>query len=392
MAGFSIRKNIFSGENIMDYEIIRFVWWVLVGVLLIGFVIMDGHDMGAGVLSLFIGKTDSERRCVINSVAPHWDGNQVWFITGGGALFAAWPLIYAAAFSGFYIAMLAVLWTLFLRPVAFDYRSKLANPKWRNTWDVILFIGSGVPPLIFGVAFGNLLQGVPFRFDDTLRSYYEGSFFALLNPFALLCGIVSFSMVMHHGANYLVLRTEGALQRRAQRASILFGTIAVLGFAIAGYFLLNMPGYVASNLDPNGPSNPLLKTVEVVAGGWLTNYRLYPWTMVAPVLGILGLAVAMLFIGKLKGGMAFIFSSIAMAGIIITTGISMFPFLMPSSLDPKSSLTLWDCTSSEHTLNLMLIAVLIFVPLILIYTSWAYKVMSGKLTVKKIEEDSHMLY
>lgn len=376
----------------MDYEIIRFVWWVLVGVLLIGFVIMDGHDMGAGVLSLFIGKTDSERRCVINSVAPHWDGNQVWFITGGGALFAAWPLIYAAAFSGFYIAMLAVLWTLFLRPVAFDYRSKLANPKWRNTWDVILFIGSGVPPLIFGVAFGNLLQGVPFRFDDTLRSYYEGSFFALLNPFALLCGIVSFSMVMHHGANYLVLRTEGALQRRAQRASILFGTIAVLGFAIAGYFLLNMPGYVASNLDPNGPSNPLLKTVEVVAGGWLTNYRLYPWTMVAPVLGILGLAVAMLFIGKLKGGMAFIFSSIAMAGIIITTGISMFPFLMPSSLDPKSSLTLWDCTSSEHTLNLMLIAVLIFVPLILIYTSWAYKVMSGKLTVKKIEEDSHMLY
>jgi cytochrome d ubiquinol oxidase subunit II len=288
--------------------------------------------------------------------------------------------------------MLAVLWTLFLRPVAFDYRSKLPNPKWRATWDVILCIGSGVPPLVFGVAFGNLLEGVPFRFDDTLRSFYEGSFFALLNPFALLCGVVSFSMVMHHGANYLVLRTEGALQRRAQRSSIIFGIVALLGFAIAGYFLLTMPGFVATNLDPNGPSNPLLKTVSVVTGGWLTNYRLYPWTMVAPALGVLGLAAAMLFIGKLRGGVAFIFSSIAMAGIITTTGISMFPFLMPSSIDPRSSLTLWDCTSSEHTLNLMLIAVLIFVPLILIYTSWAYKVMSGKLTVKKIEENSHTLY
>lgn len=376
----------------MDYEIIRFIWWVLVGVLLIGFVIMDGHDMGAGVLSLFIGKTDSERRCVINSVAPHWDGNQVWFITGGGALFAAWPLIYAVAFSGFYIAMLAVLWTLFLRPVAFDYRSKLPNPKWRNAWDVILCIGSGVPPLIFGVAFGNLLEGVPFRFDDTLRSFYDGSFFALLNPFALLCGLVSFSMIMHHGANYLVIRTEGALQNRAQRASILFGVISILGFAIAGYFLLNMPGFVAVNLNPNGPSNPLLKTVAVVTGGWLNNYRLYPWTMIVPVFGILGFAVSMLCVGKLRGGMAFIFSSIAMAAIIITTGISMFPFLMPSSIDPKSSLTLWDCTSSQHTLNLMLVAVLIFTPIVLIYTSWAYKVMSGKLTVNKIEENSHTLY
>ena len=376
----------------MDYEVIRFIWWVLVGVLLIGFVIMDGHDMGAGVLSLFIGKTDNERRCVINSVAPHWDGNQVWFITGGGALFAAWPLIYAAAFSGFYIAMLAVLWTLFLRPVAFDYRSKLSDPKWRNTWDVVLCIASGVPPLIFGVAFGNLLEGVPFRFDDTLRSFYDGSFFALLNPFALLCGVVSFSMIVHHGANYLVLRTEGALQQKAQRASILFGVLTVLGFAVAGYFLINMPGYVATNLDPNGPSNPLLKTVTVVTGGWLTNYRLYPWTMIAPILGILALAISMLQIGKLRGGIAFVFSSVGMAAIIITTGISMFPFLMPSSIDPKSSLTLWDCTSSQHTLNLMLVAALIFTPIVLLYTSWAYKVMSGKLTVKKIEEDSHTLY
>jgi len=353
----------------MDYEIIRFIWWALVGVLLIGFAIMDGHDMGVGILSLIIGKTDSERRVAINSVAPHWDGNQVWFISGGGAIFAAWPLIYSVAFSGFYIAMLLVLWTIFLRPVAFDYRSKLEYTKWRNSWDVALFVGSAVPPLVFGVAFGNLLQGVPFRLDETMRSFYEGSFFALLNPFALLCGMVALSMIIFHGANYLVIRTEGLLQLRARRASFIAGLISILGFALAGLLILHMKGYIATLINPNGPSNPLLKTVELVNGGWLMNYKKYPVTMLAPILGFLGILCGLLFISKLRGGLAFISSSIGVSGIIVTAGVSMFPFLLPSSLDPKSSLTVWDCTSSEHTLNLMLIAVIIFTPIVLFYTS-----------------------
>ena len=184
----------------LDYPTLKLIWWLLVGVLLIGFAIMDGHDMGVGTLLPFAGRDDIERRIIINTVGPHWDGNQVWFITGGGAIFAAWPLVYATAFSGFYWAMLAVLWALFFRPVGFDYRSKIDNPTWRRVWDWGLFVGGTVPPLIFGVAFGNLLQGVPFHFDDSLRPIYTGSFFALLNPFALLCGAVSSTMIVFHGA------------------------------------------------------------------------------------------------------------------------------------------------------------------------------------------------
>ena len=198
----------------IDYAILKVIWWLFIGVLLVGFAIMDGQDMGVGTLLPFLGKNDSERRIMINSVAPHWDGNQVWLITGGGAMFAAWPMMYATAFSGFYWAMLIVLMALIFRPVAFDYRSKVSAASWRSSWDWLLFVGSVVPPIIFGVAFGNLLQGVPFHIDDTMRPIYTGSFFGLLNPFGLLCGVVSLAMIVFHGANYLVLRTEGDLQAR----------------------------------------------------------------------------------------------------------------------------------------------------------------------------------
>ena len=192
----------------MEYAILRVIWWVLVAVLMVGLMIMDGHDMGVGTLSPFVGKTDSERRAAINSVAPHWDGNQVWFITGGGAVFAAWPLVYAASFSMLYLAILAVLWTLFLRAPAFDYRSKIANPTWRATWDWVLFVGSAVPPLLFGVAVGNVMLGIPFHFDDSMRLTSDATnpifgFLGLLSPFALLCGLVSLCMTIAHGGVYL---------------------------------------------------------------------------------------------------------------------------------------------------------------------------------------------
>jgi len=192
----------------VDYETVKLIWWLLVGVLLVGFAIMDGMDMGVGALLPFLGDNDGERRVIINTVGPHWDGNQVWFITAGGAIFAAWPAVYAASFSGFYFAMLLVLFALFLRPVGFDYRSKLESPQWRNTWDRGLMVGGVVPALVFGVAFGNLLQGVPFSYDEFLRPWYSGSFFGLLNPFALLTGVVSLSMIILHGATFLQLRTQ----------------------------------------------------------------------------------------------------------------------------------------------------------------------------------------
>jgi cytochrome d ubiquinol oxidase subunit II len=376
-----------------DYETLKLIWWLLVGVLLLGFAIMDGHDMGVGTLLPFVGKTDTERRVVINTVGPHWDGNQVWFITAGGAIFAAWPLVYATAFSGFYWAMLAVLWALFFRPVGFDYRSKIKNTTWRKTWDWGLFVGGAVPPLIFGVAFGNLLQGVPFYFDDTLASYYTGSFWALLNPFALLAGVVSSAMITFHGANYLMHRTEGPVFERTRRWAIVSGMVMVATFLLAGAFIGSLPGYViTSAVDPNALPDPMAKTVAVVQGAWLNNFRHLPELWLVPSLGVLaGLAgIGLAFLRKPL--VAFVASSLAMAGIIGTAGVALFPFIMPSSSDPRSSLTVWDSVSSQLTLGIMLWATIIFLPLILVYTSWCYKIMSGKVTDKFIEAHDKAAY
>ncbi|WP_284446684.1 cytochrome d ubiquinol oxidase subunit II [Fluviibacter phosphoraccumulans] len=377
-----------------DYATLKVIWWLLVGVLLIGFAIMDGHDMGVGTLLPFVGKTDNERRVVINTVGPHWDGNQVWFITGGGAIFAAWPLVYATAFSGFYWAMLAVLWALFFRPVGFDYRSKIDNPVWRKTWDWGLFVGGAIPPLIFGVAFGNLLQGVPFHFDNNLASYYTGSFWALLNPFALLCGLVSTTMITFHGAVYLAHRTEGAIGARSRNASYVFGTLLIVTFSLAGVWLWqSIPGYVIETaVSPNALPNPLGKSVIRETGAWLQNYQRYPLTTLLPLLVYVMAPTAMLLVSRGKTLLGFIASSITIIGVIGTAGVSMFPFIMPSSTDFGSSLTVWDSVSSHLTLGIMLVATLIFMPIIIIYTSWAYKVMAGKVTLAYIRENDHSAY
>ncbi|WP_153117443.1 cytochrome d ubiquinol oxidase subunit II [Rhodocyclus tenuis] len=378
----------------LDYATLKVIWWLLVGVLLLGFAIMDGHDMGVGTLLPFVGRNDVERRVVINTVGPHWDGNQVWFITGGGAIFAAWPLVYATAFSGFYWAMLLVLWALFFRPVGFDYRSKIHDARWRSTWDWGLFVGGSVPPLIFGVAFGNLLLGVPFHFDDHLVSTYTGSFWALLNPFALLAGVVSSAMITFHGAIYLMHRTEGEIQRRSGRAAVIFGGLLLLSFSAAGIWLWQgIDGYViTSAVDPGALPNPLGKTVAREPGAWLANYSRYPASMALPVLTYLGVIAALLLAFSGRTLAAFVASSLAILGVIGTAGGSLFPFIMPSSSDLRSSLTVWDSVSSHLTLSIMLWATLIFMPLIIIYTSWAYKVMAGKVTAAYIRENEHGAY
>ncbi len=380
--------------DILDYSTLRVIWWLLVGILLIGFAIMDGHDMGVGTLLPFVGKTDIERRVMINTIAPHWDGNQVWFITAGGAIFAAWPFVYATAFSGFYWAMMIVLWALFFRPVGFDYRSKIDNPTWRSAWDWGLFIGSFIPPVIFGVAFGNLLQGVPFHFDNNMVSTYDGSFWALLNPFALLCGLISSAMITFHGGVYLMHRTEGDVQRRARSWVIVLGIALLVMFSLAGLWVAyGIQGFrITSAIDPNGFSNPLSKTVVRETGAWLNNYQQWPLLMAFPALAYVGFLGALGLAKSGKSLLAFVMSALGIAGVIGTAGVSMFPFLMPSSNDFKSSLTAWDATSSHMTLFIMLIAALIFVPIILFYTSWAYAVMRGKVTAAYIKENSHSTY
>ena len=379
----------------LDYPTLKIIWWLLVGVLLIGFAIMDGHDMGVGTLLPFVGKTDDERRVVINSVGMHWEGNQVWFITGGGAIFAAWPLIYATAFSGFYWAMMAALWALFFRPVGFKYRSLLKDAQWRRSWDWGLFVGGFVPPVIFGVAFGNLLQGVPFHFNELLMVSYTGSFWELLNPFALLAGIVSSAMITLQGAVYLAHRTEGAIQRRAGTAALWSAVLMVLGFVGAGLWLRygNILGYaITSVVDPAALPNPLGKTVERNADGWWINYAKQPLLWLLPLLGIAGALLAAVLTRAGRTLTAFVLSSLAIVGVIGTAGAAMFPFLMPSSSQPDASLTVWDSVSSHLTLGLMFWATLIFMPLIIFYTGWAYRVMRGKITVEQIRANDHSAY
>lgn len=377
-----------------DYEMLKLTWWGFIGVLLIGFAIMDGFDMGVATWLPFLGKNDDERRVIINTIGATWEGNQTWLITAGGAIFAAWPLVYAAAFSGLYIALLLVLFALFFRPVGFDYRSKLAHPLWRNGWDWALFVGGAVPALVFGVAFGNLLIGVPFHYDDTLRSFYSGNFWQLLTPFALLCGLVSLTMLMMHGAIYLQLRADGAVQERAQKAAFITGIICAVSFIVAGIWVsYRVDGFILTSIhDFNVAINPLSKSVEKASGAWLNNYHTYPWMMLAPIIALASIALSLTCARLRHERTAFLFSSLMIAGIILTAGFSMFPFIMPSSTHPISSLTLWDAVSSQKTLGIMFIVTIIFLPLILIYTGWVFRVLRGKVTIQSIKDNTHTAY
>ena len=378
----------------LDYEVLRVIWWALIGVLLIGFAVTDGFDMGVGALLPILGRTDNERRVMINTIAPHWDGNQVWLITAGGAIFAAWPTVYATAFSGFYTAMVLTLMALFFRPVGFDYRSKIEDPRWRSTWDWCLFIGGFVPPVVFGVAFGNLLQGVPFTMDQYLRSTYEGNFFGLLNPFGLLAGVISLVMILAQGSTWLMIKSDGAVRQRARVSAAITSFLTGILFLLAGFWVAKaIPGYtIAQFAGIDAVSNPLHKSVVVEAGSWMRNFQTYQWMMVAPALGVLMAFFTAIFAWAGKGAQAFISSSLTMAGIILTAGFSMFPFIMPSSLNPAHSLTIWDATSSQNTLSVMLVVALIFVPIVLGYTIWTYIKMFGRVNEKFVTDNNHSVY
>ena len=368
----------------IDYATLRVLWWALVGILLIGFALTDGFDMGVGALLPFVAKDDAERRMVINTVGPTWEGNQVWFILGGGAIFAAWPFVYAISFSGFYLAMFVVLAAMILRPVSFKYRSKRPNPRWRSFWDWGLFVGGFVPVLCFGVALGNVLQGAPFRLNDDLRAFYDGSFIGLFSPFALLCGLLSVSMLVLHGAGWIVVKAEeGPVTERARRFGEIAGLASIVLFAAGGFWVAfgGMGFRIEGLADAAGPSNPLRGASAVRApGAWLDNYARHGWMMIAPILGFAGAALALAGLQFRKDWMAFAGSSASTVGIVATVGLSMFPFILPSSIDPRSSLTVWNSSSTHLTLFVMLLVTAFFLPLILAYTSWVYKVLWGRST------------
>ena len=280
-----------------------------------------------------------------------------------------------------------------MRPIGFDYRSKLPNPQWRKAWDWALFAGGIIPALIFGVAFGNLLLGVPFEMDSTLKSTYTGSFFGLLTPFALVAGLLSVAMLLNHGATWLQMKTDGFIEVRARAVSVVLSLTGVTLFVLAGLWVaFGLDGFViTSAVDTIATSNPLKKEVAIEAGAWMSNYSKYPFMIAAPVLGIIaGLACA-LFSKKGNAGMAFVSSALFIAGVILTAGFSMFPFLMPSITMPEASLTVWDATSSHMTLNVMFIVACIFVPIVLSYTAYSFYVMRGRIKNEDLDQ-SHTIY
>lgn len=371
---------------IFDYETLKLIWWAFVGFVILAFALTDGWDLGIGMLSPLLGKSDDERRVILRSIEPNWEGNQTWFVIAGGVLFAAWPLVYAAVFSGLYVALLLILFALFFRPVGFKYRNKLASPAWRRGWDCGLFIGGFVPALVFGIAFGNLLRGVPFHLDGDMRVFYAGSFWQLLNPFALLAGAISVAMLVMHGAAYLQLRTEGILQERAARAARIASVVLIVAFAAAGLWVATgIDGYrITAMPDLGGVANPLAKTVIKAPGAWLDNYTRFPWMIAAPVAAFAG-ALGVLAMATLRRPLPTLLASgLAVTGVILTAGFSMFPFILPSSSAPGSSLTAWDAVSSHRTLQLMFWVTVIFVPLIGMYTSWVYYKLRGTITLETI--------
>lgn len=371
----------------IDYETLRLIWWLLLGVLLIGFALTDGYDLGVAALLPFVARTDEERRLAINSIAPTWEGHQVWLILGGGAIFAAWPFVYAISFSGFYLAIFLVLAALILRPVAFKYRSKHDDAAWRSRWDWALFIGGIVPALVFGVAVGNVLIGAPFRLDSDLRAFYEGSLLGLFTPFTLLTGLLSVAMIVLHGAGWLAIKVEdGAVMERARRLGKFAALLVLVLFAIGGMMVATTSiGYrLEGAIDAAGPSNPRWTTAASAPGAWLENYERQPWMLLAPIFGFVGPALAYLAIARRRQAMLFAGSATAVFGIISTVGLSMFPFILPSSIDPHSSLTVWNASSSHLTLWIMLVVTLIFLPIVLAYTAWVLKILFGRITLEEV--------
>ncbi len=373
------------------YAILQVIWWLLLGVLLMGLAIMVGMDMGVGAILRYVGRTDIERRVALNIIGPHWDGNQVWFILGGGAIFAAFPLIYATAFSGFYVVMLLLLWTMIMRPLGFEYRSQLANPAWRNVWDWVFFVSGAVPMIVFGAAFGNLFHGVPFHFAWDMTSFYTGSFLGLLNPFAIVTGVLALALSAMMGALTVMNGAEGPMFQRARALAQLAAGLAIALFALCGIWVHALVGYrLLGGPGPGVPQTPLQQSVAIVPGAWLSNYGAHPVLWLVPLAGFAGMTGALLAARTGRSHLGWWLGALAWAGVIGTAGAALFPFMLPSSSEPSVSLTLWNSSSSKLTLLWMLGFAVFFVPLILWYTSWAFWVMRGKVSAERItREDEH---
>jgi cytochrome d ubiquinol oxidase subunit II len=329
------------------------IWFLLAGVFLVGYALTDGFDLGSGILTIFT-KKDENRKVLYNAVAPVWDGNEVWLIAGGGMLFAAFPIVYAASFSGFYLAILIVLWALIGRAVAFEYRNKKESPVWRKSWDWIYWLGNIVPAFLFGVAVGNAVIGVPI--DQ--QGVYHGSFFTLLRPAPVLMGVVSVFMFLMHGSAYLLRKTEGEVFNLAKRSAYisLFGYVAAL---VLTDFLLVLTA-------------PFL----------YENYFKYPLFWIAPLMIFTGLILFFRFLTSGKFNKVIIGSTLTTIGTVLTIAFASYPVLMRSTINPEFNLTIWNSASSHITLTVMLVVTVLLMPIVIFYTAYVYRVFKGKVSAE----------
>ncbi len=343
----------------MDANIYQIIWFILWGVLWAVYFMLDGFDLGVGILLPFLGKNEAEKRLMYNAVGPFWDGNEVWLITAGGATFAAFPKAYAVMFSGLYAALLLILFALIVRGVAFEFHSKEKDPLWRKTWDACLFWGSLLPAFLFGVAFANIFRGLPIDQEGI----YHGGLLSLINPYGLLGGAFFVSMFLVHGALWLAAKTSGELQRR-----------------------------VSKYVDKFWVAETLLALLFLVASGFFTdlwlNYLKFPVLLIIPLLTLLGLFLTIGFIAKSAWWKAWFSSCLVILSATAFGIIGLFPRLLPSKLDPAATLTIYNASSSPLTLKIMAVVAFIFVPLVILYQAWVYKIFSFKIDAEAVVSDS----
>ncbi len=332
---------------------LQFIWFVLVGALLTIYAVLDGFDLGVGVLHPFIARKESERRALLAAVGPFWDGNEVWLLTGGGAMFAAFPQLYATVFSGFYLAMMLVLLGLILRAASIEFRSKVESPIWRNVWDWGFWLGSLLPGLLYGVAVGNVVRGVSLnaRFD------FAGTFFDLLNPYALAVGLLGLTMFVIHGALYIALKTDAPLAKRA------------IGVARNGWFLFALL-YLAVTV-----------ATIFTAPERFGNFAAFVGALLVPVLAIVAMGGTYLSIGRGEVKRAFLSSTATIIGLMGIFAVSLYPVMLPASNDVMNNLTAFNASSSQLTLQIMLILVAIGLPIVAVYTYYIYRIFRGKVRV-----------
>lgn len=359
----------------LDYEIMRCIAWGLLWLLIINFSLTGGYDLGISLLFPFLAKTDKERRFFINSLGITWNGHQIGFMFIFIILFSGWSIAYSVFFTAFNYLIFLTLIILLLRPFAFYYRNSLVAEKWLPLWDKGLFLSGFIPVFIFGLAMGNLLKGIPFHLDSDMRIIYYGDFWGLLNPFALLIAITTLALFSFYGAIYIQFKTEGDIALRAKEKLPLAAMIVIIGFIVAGLWVMRLEGYhIESDILANGVSNPLAKFVKRGEGLWLDNYEHIPALMAIPVLALISCGLTIWLsthYDKLR--LAFFCSRVTVICMISTVALSMFPFILPSNMSLNSSLSLWDSSASYNALQLILLMTAISLPIILIFIHWIFK-------------------